>query len=62
MTTPLDGVRVVELARIGSGPHAATVLADLGADMVPVERPHPERRSEPAGVRLRGRITRGGKS
>jgi alpha-methylacyl-CoA racemase len=38
-TGPLRGVRVVELAGIGPGPHAATILADLGADVVRVERP-----------------------
>jgi alpha-methylacyl-CoA racemase len=36
---PLDGLRVVELGGIGPGPHAAMVLADLGADVVRVERP-----------------------
>ncbi|MGW4339966.1 CaiB/BaiF CoA transferase family protein [Rhodococcus koreensis] len=36
---PLEGLRVVELASIGPGPHAALVLADLGADVVRVERP-----------------------
>lgn len=36
---PLDGVRVVELAGIGPGPHAALLLADLGADVVRVQRP-----------------------
>lgn len=36
---PLDGLRVVELAGIGPGPHACMVLADLGADVVRVERP-----------------------
>jgi len=30
---------VVELAGIGPGPHAAMILADLGADVVRVERP-----------------------
>ncbi|MGH3491611.1 MAG: CoA transferase, partial [Sciscionella sp.] len=39
MPGPLDGLRVVELAGIGPGPHAAMVLADLGADVVRVERP-----------------------
>ncbi|MGZ6804136.1 MAG: CaiB/BaiF CoA transferase family protein [Nocardioidaceae bacterium] len=38
-TGPLRGVRVVEIAGIGPGPHAATLLADLGADVVRVERP-----------------------
>ncbi|ROO84491.1 alpha-methylacyl-CoA racemase [Actinocorallia herbida] len=39
MTGPLTGLRVVELAGIGPGPHAAMILADLGADVVRVERP-----------------------
>ena len=38
-TGPLAGVRVVEIAGIGPGPHAATLLADLGADVIRVERP-----------------------
>lgn len=36
---PLAGVRVVELVGIGPGPFAAMVLADLGADVVRVDRP-----------------------
>jgi alpha-methylacyl-CoA racemase len=39
MAGPLTGLRVVELASIGPAPHAAMVLADLGADVVRVERP-----------------------
>ncbi|GAA5210909.1 CaiB/BaiF CoA transferase family protein [Streptomyces thinghirensis] len=39
MAGPLTGLRVVELAGIGPGPHAAMVLADLGADVIRVERP-----------------------
>ncbi|MGS2617344.1 CaiB/BaiF CoA transferase family protein [Micromonospora sp. LZ34] len=35
---PLAGVRVVELAGIGPGPFAAMMLADLGADVVRVDR------------------------
>jgi alpha-methylacyl-CoA racemase len=38
-TGPLRGVRVVELAGIGPGPHACTILADLGADVIRVDRP-----------------------
>ncbi|MFH9402166.1 CaiB/BaiF CoA transferase family protein [Streptomyces sp. NPDC017638] len=38
-TGPLSGVRVVELAGIGPGPFAAMLLADLGADVVRVDRP-----------------------
>ncbi|MFE7298675.1 CaiB/BaiF CoA transferase family protein [Streptomyces sp. NPDC057579] len=36
---PLSGVRVLELAGIGPGPFAAMLLADLGADVVRVDRP-----------------------
>jgi len=36
---PLAGVRVVEFAGIGPGPHAAMLLSDLGADVVRVQRP-----------------------
>lgn len=38
-TGPLSGVRVVELAGIGPGPFASMTLADLGADVVRVDRP-----------------------
>ena len=36
---PLAGVKVIELGGIGPGPHAAMILADLGADVVRVRRP-----------------------
>lgn len=36
---PLAGLRVVELAGIGPGPFAAMLLADLGAEVLRVERP-----------------------
>ncbi len=39
MAGPLTGLRVVELAGIGPGPHAAMILGDLGADVVRVDRP-----------------------
>ncbi|CAN5179519.1 CaiB/BaiF CoA-transferase family protein [soil metagenome] len=55
-TGPLRGVRVVELAGIGPGPHAATILADLGADVLRVERPGG---AWSAGERERDLLTRG---
>ena len=39
MAAPLAGVRVLELARILAGPWAGQLLADLGAEVIKVERP-----------------------
>ena len=36
---PLAGIRVVELAGIGPGPFCAMLLADMGAEVISVERP-----------------------
>ncbi|WP_460844358.1 CaiB/BaiF CoA transferase family protein [Nocardioides ultimimeridianus] len=38
-TGPLAGIKVVEIAGIGPSPHACMILADLGADVIRVERP-----------------------
>src|SRR3546814_18420393 len=35
---PLTGIIVVEIAGIGPGPHAAMLLADMGANVVRVDR------------------------
>ena len=35
---PLSGIRIVEMAGIGPGPMCAMVLADLGADVIRVDR------------------------
>lgn len=50
---PLAGLRVVEFAGIGPGPFAAMLLADMGADVVRIERPG--ERVRPHDVTRRGR-------
>jgi alpha-methylacyl-CoA racemase len=45
---PLQGVRVVELASIGPGPFCAMLLADLGAEVLAVDRPASEGPGRPA--------------
>jgi alpha-methylacyl-CoA racemase len=58
MTAPLAGIRVLELGGIGPGPHAAMLLADLGADVVRLERPGGFAGAIPAGAQdwlMRGR-------
>jgi alpha-methylacyl-CoA racemase len=39
---PLAGVRVIDLGGIGPGPFAAMLLADMGADVVRIDRPLPQ--------------------
>src|ERR1700712_5839466 len=50
---PLTGIRIVEFAAIGPAPFAGQLLADLGADIVRIDRA--ERTGEQPGVLSRGR-------
>ncbi|MEW6473538.1 MAG: CaiB/BaiF CoA-transferase family protein [Actinomycetota bacterium] len=55
---PLNGVRVIEIAGLGAAPFAAMLLADLGADVIRVDRPGRSKRADAASARdplLRGR-------
>jgi len=36
---PLEGVRILDLARLGPGPHGSLILADFGADVIKLEPP-----------------------
>lgn len=36
---PLAGVKILDLARLGPGPHASQILGDFGADIIKVEPP-----------------------
>jgi alpha-methylacyl-CoA racemase len=42
MSGPLAGLRVVEMAGLAPAPFACTVLADLGADVIRVDRARPD--------------------
>jgi alpha-methylacyl-CoA racemase len=58
MTGPLTGVRVIELAGIGPGPFCGMRLADMGAEVISVERalpPGPQGRVADSGLLRRGR-------
>ena len=35
---PLEGYRILELAGIGPGPFCAMMLADMGADIIRIDR------------------------
>ena len=67
-TGPLKGMKVIELAHIMAGPVAGLMLADMGADVIKVERPNgddsrrflpPEINGESAAFMMMNRNKRG---
>ncbi|MBV8160663.1 MAG: CoA transferase [Acidimicrobiia bacterium] len=55
MAGPLQGVRVIELAGIGPGPFTAMMLADMGAEVLRVDRPNARVLNPEKDVLNRGR-------
>jgi alpha-methylacyl-CoA racemase len=55
MGNPLAGLRVLEMAGLGPAPFAGMLLADLGADVVRVDRVEPGGALPPVGLDLLGR-------
>jgi len=49
---PLNGLRVIELASIGPGPMCAMLLADLGADVLRIDRIEPSGLGVPVDKRF----------
>ena len=52
MAGPLSGVKVVEIAGRGPGPYAGMMLADMGAEVVRVDRPNETPRPDVPDQRL----------
>jgi crotonobetainyl-CoA:carnitine CoA-transferase CaiB-like acyl-CoA transferase len=46
----LEGIRILDMARMGPGPHCSHILGDLGADIIKVEQPGPGEGRQAAGM------------
>lgn len=47
MAVALEGLRILDMAWLGPGPFCATMLGDLGAEVIKIYEAHPERRGGP---------------
>lgn len=52
---PLHGLKIIEFRGLGPGPFAAMMLADMGADVIRIERPGASDDDPAAGYQARGR-------
>ncbi|MEM6730149.1 MAG: CaiB/BaiF CoA-transferase family protein [Myxococcota bacterium] len=52
---PLEGVRIVEIVGIGPGPFAGMLFADMGAEVIGIERPGSSPSALPYDVNRRGK-------
>ena len=51
-TPALQGIRILDMALFGPGPFCATILGDLGAEIIKIHEPHPERRGGPIMIQF----------
>ena len=51
MSGPLSGIRVLEIAGLGAAPFCGMILADLGAEVIRVDRTHGGRGTDPGADR-----------
>ncbi len=54
MTTPLDGLRILDLTTVQMGPWCTRIVADLGADVIKVEAPEGDSSRYSSNARHRG--------